>query len=128
MAGTRWVQRQVLDTHPKADVSVYAVWFAMYPGDARAKWPADLLTDPRVTHRWDEGKLVGRWFADRADAMRPRLAPGSTWAGTILWDSYLLFGREATWTDAPSGLIHWGRTIVAGRRTLQADIDRLFGS
>ena len=121
------MQKQLLDNYPKADLAVYAVWFNMYPGDERAKWPPDLFPDPRVIHRWDEHKATGRYFGARAEAMRPQLTPGSNWNGEILWDSFLLYGRDAKWTDAPTGLIHWGRTIVAGRSTLQEDFVRLFG-
>ena len=120
------MQKELLEKYPKADLAVYAVWFNMYPGDERAKWPPDLFTDPRVVHRWDELKTVGRYFGARADAMRPQLTPGSGWKGEVLWDSFLLYGRDAEWADAPSGLIHWGRPIVAGRTTLQEDFVRLF--
>jgi hypothetical protein len=30
--------------------------------------------------------------------------------------------------DGPTSLIHWGRTIVAGRDTLKADFETLFSS
>ncbi len=121
------MQTELLAKYPKPDLRVYAVWFNMFPGDARSKWPPSLLTDSRVIHRWDEGKLVGIWYGDHAAAMRPQLAPGSRWNGQILWDSYLLYGPDARWTDAPTGLIRWGRTIVAGREPLRQDFERLFG-
>lgn len=127
VAGTRWVQNELLTTYPNADLRIYAIWFDMFPGDAKSKWPASLLTDARATHLWDEGKLVGRWYGERTATMRPRLSPGSSWNGQILWDSYLLYGPDATWTDAPSGLIQWGRTIVVGRETLRQDFVQLFG-
>jgi hypothetical protein len=38
----------LLSVNPKAPLRVYAVWFNMYPGDARERWRADRLTDPRV--------------------------------------------------------------------------------
>ena len=65
---------------------------------------------------------MGRWYGEHMTAMRPRIAPGSTWNGEILWDSYLLYTGEATWDEAPTGLVHWGRTIVAGRETLRQDL------
>ena len=121
------MQNELLTKYPTADLRVYAIWFDMFPGDARSKWPASLLTDARVTHLWDEGKLVGRWYGERTATMRPRLSPGSVWNGQILWDSYLLYGPDARWTDTPTHLIHWGRTIVAGRETLRQDVVQLFG-
>jgi hypothetical protein len=120
------VQRELLSKYSSPNLRVYAVWFNMYPGDARSKWPASLLTDGRVIHRWDEGKVVGRWYGARTDSMRARLTPESAWEGEILWDSYQLYGADSVWTDEPTGLIHWGRTIVAGRQTLGADFEELF--
>jgi hypothetical protein len=122
------VQNELLAKYPKANVRAYAVWFNMYPGDARSKWPPNLLTDPRVTHRWDEPKAVGQWYAPLTSSIRAELAPGSSWRdGGILWDAYLLYGTNAKWSDTPAtGLIHWGRTIVAGRATLEEDFAKLF--
>jgi len=60
--------------------------------------------------------------------MRAQLSDGSAWSdGAVLWDAYLLYGVDATWNETPTGLIHWGRTIVAGRETLRQDFERLFG-
>ena len=128
MAGTRWVQTELLQKYPRARLRVYAVWFNMLPADSRAKWPANLLTDSRVVHRWDEPKTLGTWFAPRTQAIRGQLAPNAAWGnGPILWDAYLLYGADARWDDGPTGLMHWGRTIVAGRETLKADFRELFG-
>ena len=129
VAGTRWVQTELLQKYPRADLRVYAVWFSMMPADSRAKWSANLLSDSRVWHRWDEPKILGTWFASRTAEMKSQLAPGGAWGnGEILWDAYLLYGADARWSQAPTRLIHWGRTIVAGRDTLKADFEELFGS
>src|SRR5438445_166657 len=99
----------------------------MFPGDARSKWPPGLLTDPRVVHRWDEAKLAGRWFSEHSAEMKPRLTSDSSGiGGEILWDSYLLYATDARWDREPTGLIHWGRTIVAARETLKRDVADLF--
>jgi len=122
------VQTQLLDKYRQANVRVYAVWFSMMPADSRAKWSPTLLTDSRVIHRWDEPKTIGQWFAPQTPAMRPQLSAGSAWSdGEILWDAYLLYGADAKWNERPTELIHWGRTIVAGREGLRQDFDRLFG-
>ena len=123
------MQKELLDKYPQANLRAYAVWFNMMPNDSRAKWSAHLLTDARVVHRWDEPKAVGTWFAPRTEAIRQQLGPDSAWGqGDILWDSYLLYGADAKWDTEPTGLIHWGRTIVAGRETLRGDFQRLFTS
>ncbi|HEY3885479.1 MAG TPA: hypothetical protein VGL62_09755, partial [Vicinamibacterales bacterium] len=124
------MQNELVTKYPKANLRVYAVWFNMYPGDARSKWPPDLLTDPRVIQRWDEPKAVGLWYAPYTASIRQELASGSSWSnGPILWDAYLLYGTDARWFDAPtSGLIQWGRTIVSGRDTLKEDFAKLFAT
>ena len=129
VAGTRWVQTQLLAKYPKANLKVYAVWFNMMPADSRAKWPPTLLADPRAVHRWDEGKTIGRWFSPHTPAMRPLLSNGSAWSdGDVLWDAYLLYGAGANWNETPTGLIQWGRTIVAGRDALKGEFEKLFGN
>src|SRR5262245_32946262 len=101
----------------------------MYPGDAKSKWPAGLLHDSRVVQRWDEPKAVGTWFGDRTPTMRARLSPDSAWRdGNILWDAAMLYGPDSKWDDLPTALIHWERTIVAGRATLKEDFQKLFGA
>ena len=113
--------------YPKANLRVYAIWFNMMASDDRSKWPQDRLTDPRVIHRWDEAKTVGTWYGQQKSRILPQLTPDSNGtAGDILWDSYLLYAADARWADVPTGLIHWGRTIVAGRETLRHDFEHLF--
>lgn len=122
------MQKEIFDKYPRANLRGYAIWFNMFPGDARSKWPSNLLTDKRVVHRWDEPKDVGTWFGERADALRPKLSEGSAWNGQILWDSYLLYSANTRWDGAPpTDLVRFGRTIVAGREALRADAASLFG-
>src|SRR5262249_44506425 len=85
VGGPPWVQNELLAKYPKANVRAYAVWFNMFPGDARSKWPSNLLTDARVIHRWDEPKAVGLWYAPNTASIHGELAPGSRWRdGAIL--------------------------------------------
>ncbi|MCZ6529203.1 MAG: mercury(II) reductase [Chloroflexi bacterium] len=104
---------ELLNKYPSADLRVYAVWFNMYPGDHRSNWRADLLSDPRVTNFWDEGKLVGRWVVEQKIVDHPR---------SILWDAYLLFGPEAKWEDLPEPLIGWGKPVYHRRHKLRKEI------
>jgi len=124
------VQKEILEPRASADLRVYAVWFNMVEEDARTRWPADLLTDRRVTHFWDEGKTVGRWFAPRAEAppMVAVRAPDSSGLGQpVLWDAYLVYGPEARWDEEPSGLRRWGRTILRTREQLREAVTALAG-
>lgn len=124
MNGARWAQEDVLTKHDNADLEVYAIWFNMYPTDHREQWPADILTDSRVTNYWDEGKQVGTFYASRFAEMESTLVPGSTDLGTpILWDAYLVYGPDARWDDAPTGLRRWGRTILKTQDGLRQSVD-----
>jgi len=61
------------------------------------------------------------------DDLLQKLTADSAWAGgDVLWDAYLLYGSDARWDDAPTHLIHWGRTIVAARQSLRDDFAKLF--
>ena len=100
----------------------------MVESDARDYWHPELLTDARVTHYWDGSRVVGAWFAPRTESadMKAALAPNSTGLGQrILWDTFLVYGSESHWDEAPSHLRRWGRTILATRESLIQSIDSL---
>lgn len=59
------------------------------------------MTDPRVRHYWDATRFAGPWFAKNVDG-----ADGS------MWDTYLLYGPNATWDQAPGPLLGSGATII----------------
>ena len=107
------MQHQILEKDPTADLRVYAVWFNMYPGDARWRWDGDGLTAPRIEHFWDEQKVVGSWF--NANLTHSR-AP--------TWDFYAVYSREAQDFSAP---VSMGGTIIARRGQLQASLAPLIG-
>ncbi len=81
------------------------IWMPILPTDARDKWDAHLLDDPRVTQLWDADRTTGRWFADD-----PTLGLGD--GGAVAWDAFLLFGPEARWDRGPAGLLASGTPIV----------------
>ena len=87
------MQSELLNTYPKARLRVYAVWVNKQVGDARSRWDAARLTDARVVHLWDAKDLSGAWLVGNVRGYQ-----GSD------WDTYLLFGPEATWTSQPTPL------------------------
>lgn len=117
MAGTRWVQRELLEKNPAARIRVYAVWFAMFPGDDRGDWRPDVLGDLRVIHLWDEEKKAGKFYKEHLNLRDYR--------AEALWDAYILYDREATWESVPSEPVSWGYTIVGTRDRLAADWPRV---
>jgi len=123
VAGARWAQSELLAKNPRADVRVFVIWFNMYPGDSETKWPSNLLTDSRVEHRWDEPKTAGRWFKTNLRALRPARGGDGVFPqrDDALWDSYLLFDRNATWKETPDGLLSWGFTVLRTRAQLERD-------
>jgi hypothetical protein len=87
------VQSEILKAHPQARLRVYAIWTNKLFGDARRRWDAAGLTDPRVMHLWDANDTSGDWLVDHVRGYQ-----GSD------WDTYLLFGPDATWTSQPTPL------------------------
>ena len=88
---------------------MYVVWFNMYPGDARWRWDGDGLTDPRVTHYWDEQKTVGTWFSAN---LTGRDSPTR--------DFYALYAPDARDLSAPSTM---GGSIISRRAALQSALE-----
>ena len=115
VAGARWAQKDILEKNPDAKLKVYAVWFEMYPGDERATWPSGLLSDPRVTHYWDEKKIVGTWYPANSKEGSP---------GDVLWDAFLLYPEGAKWADVATTPITWGAPIVKAHERLEAELPK----
>jgi hypothetical protein len=108
------VQSEILGTHPNAKVKVYAIWANKLFGDARDRWDAAGLTDHRVTHLWDGPDVSGGWLAANVEGF----------AGSD-WDTYLLFGPDATWTARPGPLLASGAPVDAELDRLQLAIGPL---
>ena len=94
------MQSQLLNPNPQARLRVYAIWVNKQVGDARSRWDAAGLTDPRVAHLWDAKDASGAWLAGNVPGYQ-----GSD------WDTYLLFGPEATWTSHPTPLRSSGAPV-----------------
>ena len=60
-----------------------------------------MLPDPRVLHFWDANRFAGPWFAKNVQG-----------ADGYMWDTYLLYGPNATWDQAPMPLLGSGATII----------------
>jgi len=108
------VQNEILSKHPAADLDVYVVWFNMYPGDARWRWDGGGMTDPRITHSWDEQKSVGTW-----------ISANLTGRGSATWDFYAFYTSEARDLAGPSSM---GGTIIGRRAELQSALEPLLAN
>ena len=87
------------------------VWVKRWAYDTRAEIDGAGMVDPRVTHLWDAANLVDQGFLDRF---------GVDFGG-LDYDFFLLFDRNATWTQRPPRPVSSGATVIA-------DSDRLAAS
>lgn len=122
VAGARWVQREVLEKHPAADLKVYAISFFVLPSDVLARWavsPEDWMPDRRVAHFWDGERRVGRWYS------RHVTGGGEGDADAFEWDAYFLYAPDVSWEDDPPAAIRWGSTIMEKRQELRASLEEM---
>lgn len=84
----------------------------MLVGDDRSAVELNLMPDPRAIQFWDGNRLLGAWLT---------LQEGyeSIAFGPIAWDTFLLYGPEAEWSEVPGPLLAFGRTILSERDVLE---------
>ena len=73
------------------------------------------MIDPRVTHLWDTGNVVGQAFLDRFEVN----------FGGLDYDFFLLFDRDATWSSNPPRPVSSGATVIGDSDRLAQDITPL---
>jgi hypothetical protein len=81
---------------------VYAVWVRRWATDTRSEIDGAGLVDPRVTHFWDAGNVVGQPFLRRFGVD----------LGGLDYDFFLLFGPDATWGTSPPRPVSSGGTVI----------------
>ena len=113
------MQEDILELNPGEEIVVHVVWFSVLGGDDRAGVRTSLITDDRATHYWDDDREISDFLNERVHA----LSVGPT---ALLWDSYALFGPDASWDNIPGPLWGEGRTVLAERETLVAELDALW--
>jgi hypothetical protein len=79
------------------------VWVRRWATDSRGEIDGAGLVDPRVTHFWDTGKVVGQ----------PLLQRFGVDLGGLDYDFFLLFGPQATWGASPPRPLSSGGTVIA---------------
>lgn len=105
---------------------MYAVWFNMYPGDARAKWPATALTDSRVLHRWDQVRALGlQYLMSVPTIMDRRAAATLPPTADAMWDAFFLYAPGDSWQDPLPTPVGWGYPIMVTRDDLARQLDVL---
>ena len=106
-----WLQTEILEKYPRAKLRVYAIWTSKLVFDSRDQWDAAGLTDRRVVHLWDPQDIMGNWFFYQFP----------DYQGTT-WDTYLLFGKDATWDTQPSSLMSSGAPPIDYEDTIAQSI------
>jgi len=112
LVGASWVRTHILDSHPNAKLTVFAIWLPMLAGDSRSAWNADVLDDPRVVNLWDGRRLAGSWFGNHSIG-------GLGGPGYVVWDAYFAFPADSRWGREPSGVLATGSEIIGHTDGLQ---------
>ena len=86
------------------------VWVKRWALDTRAEIDGAGMVDPRVTHLWDTGNVVGQGLLERF---------GVDFGG-LDYDFFLLFDRNATWGPTAPRPVSSGATVIADRDRLAA--------
>jgi hypothetical protein len=88
----RIVQRYVLERIASPGLKVYVVWEPVVRADTeQASYAASrLVSDPRVQQFWSGSRFTGHSFASLAGKDSEQI-----------WDAFLIFGGDKTWTGAP---------------------------
>jgi hypothetical protein len=87
----------VLAKVKQPDLKVYTVWVPILWSDGKVSIPqaTKRLNDGRVSHYWDQNKDLVREYSRVLQIDGPA------------WDVYLLFDRNAEWTDRAPTPIYW---------------------
>ena len=87
------------------------VWVKRWALDTRNEIDGAGMVDPRITHLWDAGNVIGQGFPER---LRVNF-------GGLDYDFFLLFDGDATWSSIPPRPVSSGATVIS-------DSDRLADS
>ena len=109
--------QNILERYRTAELRVYVVWVKRWATDTREEIDGAGMVDPRVTHLWDAGSLIGQPFLQRF---------GIDFGG-LDYDFFLLFDRAATWGPSAPRPVSSGATVVADSDRLARDIAPLLG-
>ena len=86
------------------------IWVKRWALDTREEIDGAGMVDPRVSHLWDAGNVIGQGFLDRF---------GVTFGG-LDYDFFLLFDRNATWDPTPPRPVSSGATVIDASDRLAA--------
>jgi hypothetical protein len=110
--GARAVLQSIIQSFPKADISIAIVWINKLAADSKtaAEKTAETFNDSRVYQFYDPQQLSGQVIADSIG-----------WHGRIAWDIYLFYTAGSKWNDMPPSPVDWVHQL----KDQWADSDRL---
>ncbi len=112
--------QKFLDAQPASALSVSYVWLPQFPRDLEEDALPGMVEQfarTSVNQFWDGDTILGREFL-------ARIVPEFL-GGDAVWDTFVLFGPEATWADAGDHIIAWDYTVSDKREALFAALARL---
>jgi hypothetical protein len=86
------------------------VWVPRWATDARTEVDGAGMVDPRVTHLWDTGNVIGGPLLERLGVD----------LGGLDYDFFLLFDRHADWGAMPPRPVSSGATVIGRSDRLAA--------
>ncbi len=106
-----------MQQYPNLDIRVYCLWLPVlrtYTSEEMTTAMPKLMkrfNDPRIVHYWDGSDAVGRFFKKQIIPDYPRQY--MIWDdGQIVWDTFVMFHENSTWSEAHEQVRDWGRTIM----------------
>ena len=99
------MQQEILKRYASEDLRVYVVWQRILRNDsvnAARMAAAQVFSDKRVSQMWDPANALGFWYKQSGELEHK---------DPMVWDAYFLYGKDAEWKDAPTGLIDTGYTV-----------------
>jgi hypothetical protein len=89
------------------------VWVQRWATDARSEIDGAGMLDPRVTHLWDAGGVIGTPLLERLGVD----------LGGLDYDFFLLFDGDAVWeASRPPRPVSSGATVIGDSDRLAGDI------
>ena len=108
------MQKEILQKLPELDIRVYTVWLHVLAGDERGKVRTSMMSDERVSHFWDPDGITGIWFGERKGEDL-----------VFAWDMFLLYDRNAEWSQDRSAAVSFGNPVIRFRDRLSAALNDL---
>ena len=91
------------------------IWVRRWVTDARSEIDGGGMVDPRATHLWDAGNVIGE----------PFLSSFGVDFGGLDYDFFLLFGPDASWDGMAPRPVSAGATVIGDHERLDRDITPL---